>query len=60
MPTGEGLGAHRDAYCDAFRSFHAEGQTARSWPLRFLIRHTAFQTPDHAWEMEDKGLLASR
>jgi hypothetical protein len=28
------------------------------WPLRFLIRHTAFHTMDHAWEMEDKDLTA--
>jgi hypothetical protein len=28
------------------------------WPLRFLIRHTAFHTLDHAWEMEDKDLTA--
>jgi hypothetical protein len=29
---------------------------ARTWPLRYLIRHTAFHTLDHAWEMEDKDL----
>jgi hypothetical protein len=28
------------------------------WPLRFFIRHTAFHTVDHAWEMEDKDLTA--
>ncbi len=26
----------------------------RSWTLPFLIRHSAFHTLDHAWEMEDK------
>jgi hypothetical protein len=26
--------------------------------LRYLIRHTAFHTLDHAWEMEDKDLSA--
>ena len=26
--------------------------------LRYLIRHTAFHTLDHAWEMEDKDLTA--
>ncbi|MBX3001691.1 MAG: hypothetical protein KF893_24420 [Caldilineaceae bacterium] len=26
--------------------------------IRFLIRHTAFHTLDHAWEMEDKDLTA--
>jgi len=33
---------------------------ARMWPLRYLIRHTAFHTLDHAWEMEDKDLTAKR
>jgi len=32
---------------------------ARTWPLRFLIRHTAFHTLDHAWEMEDKDLTGA-
>lgn len=50
------LSAHRDAYCKAIRAFHAEGKMARKWPLRYLIRHTAYHTLDHAWEMEDKDL----
>ena len=54
--TDDGLKTHRDAYCDGIRSFHAEGKMARKWPLRFLIRHTAFHTMDHAWEMEDRDL----
>jgi hypothetical protein len=58
--TDEGLNAHRDGYCDAIRAFHAEGKMARTWPLRFLIRHTAFHTLDHTWEMEDKDLTATR
>ena len=58
--TDEGLKAHRDAYCDAIRALHAEGKMARTWPLRFLIRHTAFHTMDHAWEMEDKDLTPKR
>jgi hypothetical protein len=56
MLADEGLHAHRDAYRAAIRSFHAEGKMARTWPLRYLIRHTAFHTLDHAWEMEDKDL----
>ena len=52
----EGLTAHRDAYCMAIRALHAQGKMARTWPLRFLIRHTAYHTLDHAWEMEDKDL----
>ena len=62
MLTGEGLKAHRDAYCQAIRDYHAQGKSAgkmAKWPLRFLIRHTAFHTLDHAWEMEDKDLTAT-
>jgi hypothetical protein len=54
--TGEGLRAHRDAYCNAIRALHSEGKMARTWPLRYLIRHTAYHTLDHAWEMEDKDM----
>ena len=59
MLTDEGLQAHRDAYCNAIRAFHSEGKLARTWPLRYLIRHTAYHTLDHAWEMEDKDLTVA-
>jgi hypothetical protein len=57
--TDEELGAYRIAYCQAIRDYHAQGKQAgkqAKWPLRYLIRHTAFHTLDHAWEMEDKDL----
>ena len=57
--TDEGVKSYRNAYCQAIRDYHAQGKQAGSrakWPLRFLIRHTAFHTLDHAWEMEDKDL----
>ena len=60
MLTDEGLKAHRDAYCDAIRAFHAQGKMARTWPPRYLIRHTAYHTLDHAWEMEDKDLTTAK
>ena len=60
MLTGEGLNAHRDAYCNAIRALHSQGKMARTWPLRYLIRHTAYHTLDHAWEMEDKDLTAKQ
>ena len=62
MLTDEGLSVHRDAYCDAIRVYHAEGKPVgkvAKWPLRYLIRHTAFHTLDHAWEMEDKDLTGT-
>ena len=55
--TEEELLAHRDIYCATIRSFHAQGKPARKWPLRYLIRFTAYHTLDHAWEMEDKDLI---
>jgi hypothetical protein len=61
MLTDEGLQAYRDAYSQAIRDYHSQGKWAGSrakWPLRYLIRHTAFHTLDHAWEMEDKDLTA--
>jgi len=63
MLTGDGLKSHRDAYCQAIRDYHSQGKLAgkmAKWPLRYLIRHTAFHTLDHAWEMEDKDLTAER
>jgi hypothetical protein len=56
MLTDEGLNAHRDIYCNAIRELHSQNKMARTWPLRYLIRHTAYHTLDHAWEMEDKDL----
>ena len=56
--TEEGLKAYRDAYCNVIRAAHSQDKMARNWPLRYLIRHTAFHTLDHAWEMEDKDLTA--
>ena len=59
MLTDQGLKAHRDAYCHAIRDYHSQGKLAgkmAKWPLRYLIRHTAYHTLDHAWEMEDKDL----
>jgi hypothetical protein len=58
MLTEEGLKAHRQAYCEAIRVFHSQNKMARTWPLRYLIRHTAYHTLDHAWEMEDKDLTS--
>jgi len=49
---------YRDEYVAGMRAYNA-GEIAkpmRSWNLPFLIRHTAFHTMDHAWEMQDKDL----
>jgi hypothetical protein len=50
------LAAYRQDYVGAIRRYHRDGKPARRWPLRYLIRHTAFHTLDHTWEMEDKDL----
>lgn len=55
--TPKGLRNYRDAYVAMMRAYNAgEGKRMRSWNLPFLIRHSAFHTMDHAWEMEDKDL----
>jgi hypothetical protein len=56
--TPDGLRQHRDAYIAAMRGYNAGEVTRRmrSWTLPFLIRHSAYHTLDHAWEMEDKDL----
>lgn len=62
MLTDAGLKAHRAAYCQAIQECHSQGKLPgkrAKWPLRYLIRHTAYHTLDHAWEMEDKDLTKS-
>jgi hypothetical protein len=57
--TPDGLREYREAYVAAMRAYNAgEGKRMRSGSLPFLIRHSAFHTLDHAWEMEDKDLSA--
>ena len=56
--TPDGLRQHRKSYVEAMRAYNAGDieKRMRSWTLPFLIRHSAFHTLDHAWEMEDKNL----
>jgi hypothetical protein len=56
----DGLRRHREAYVAAMRAYNAGEveRRMRSWTLPFLIRHSAYHTLDHAWEMEDKDLSA--
>jgi len=55
--TPEGLRDYRKKYVERMRAYNAgDGNPMRSWNLPFLIRHSAFHTMDHAWEMEDKDL----
>ena len=58
--TPDGLREHREAYVAAMRAYNAGevSRRMRSWTLPFLIRHSAYHTLDHAWEMEDKDLTA--
>ena len=58
--TPDGLREHREAYVAAMRAYNAGEvqRRMRSWTLPFLIRHSAYHTLDHAWEMEDKDLSA--
>ena len=54
----DGLQEHRERYQAAMRDDNAGRleRSMRSWTLPFLIRHAAYHTLDHAWEMEDKDL----
>jgi hypothetical protein len=55
--TPQALREYRTKYVAAMRAYNAGGgKRMRSWNLPFLIRHSAFHTMDHAWEMEDKDL----
>jgi hypothetical protein len=55
--TPKGLRDYRAAYVATMQAYNAgEGNRMRSWNLPFLIRHSAYHTMDHAWEMEDKDL----
>jgi hypothetical protein len=58
--TPDGLREYRKDYVEAMRAYNAGAieKRMRSWNLPFLIRHSAFHTLDHAWEMEDKDLSA--
>ena len=60
--TPEGLLQHRESYVAAMRAYNAGEipRRMRTWTLPFLIRHSAFHTLDHAWEMEDKDQSADR
>jgi hypothetical protein len=61
--TPTGLATHRQQYLDAIRAYNAEGRSARTWPIQFLVRRTAHHVMDHAWEMEDRdltGMLSPR
>jgi hypothetical protein len=59
--TPDGLRQHRESYITAMRAYNAGkvDRRMRSWTLPFLIRHSAFHTLDHAWEMEDKDLFVA-
>jgi hypothetical protein len=52
--ASDGLATHRQEYLDAIRAYNAEGKSARTWPIQFLVRRTAHHVMDHAWEMEDR------
>ncbi len=47
---------YRQDLTNAIRAYNAEGKKARTWEISFLLRHVAYHTMDHAWEMEDKDL----
>jgi len=56
--AGDALQRYREDYVAGMHAYNT-GQFERrmkKWTLPFLIRHSAFHTLDHAWEMQDKDL----
>jgi len=55
---GPALAPYRTKYLAAMRAYQRGEikRAMRSWTLAYLVRHSAFHTMDHAWEMEDKDL----
>jgi hypothetical protein len=61
--TPKGMRDYREQYVARMRAYNAGkdiGARMRSWNLPFLVRHSAFHTMDHAWEMADKDLTPAR
>jgi hypothetical protein len=60
--TGEVRRQYREDYIAGMRAYNSGevNRRMRSWTLPFLVRHSAFHTLDHAWEMEDKDLSEDR
>jgi hypothetical protein len=52
------LATYRFAYLNAMRAYQRGDvkRPMRSWTLAFLVRHSAYHSMDHAWEMQDKDL----
>lgn len=57
--TPDGLARHRQRFVDAMRDWYAAGKPLGKWTIPYLLRHTAYHTLDHAWEMEDRDLTGS-
>jgi hypothetical protein len=60
--AGDALRRYREDYVAGMHAYNAGDieRRMKSWTLPFLIRHSAFHTLDHAWEMEDKDLTHVR
>jgi hypothetical protein len=56
MRQPDGLARHRDRYVPAMRAWYQEGQPLGNWTIPYLLRHTAYHSLDHAWEMQDRDL----
>lgn len=53
-----GLSPYRSAYIEAMRAYQRgeAKRTMRSGTLAYVVRHTAYHTMDHTWEMDDRDL----
>jgi len=54
--TPGGLAHHRDRFVEAMRAWYAEAKPLGKWTVPYLLRHSAYHTLDHTWEMQDRDL----
>jgi hypothetical protein len=54
--TPAGRERHRERYVRAMRDWYAADRSLGKWTIPYLLRHTAYHSLDHAWEMQDRDL----
>jgi hypothetical protein len=54
------IDAHRETFVDAMREWYRAGTPLGNWTIPYLVRHAAYHTLDHAWEMQDRDLTPER
>ena len=58
LTTPRGLTEHRDRFVEAMRAWYEAGKPLGYWTIPYLLRHAAYHTLDHTWEMQDRDLTS--